>query len=65
MKDSSISNTWNTLIIKFILYIITEFKPKIYTKLIWENGLAVGFVGAPTTLKLPWNWLIRIRNISH
>ena len=52
MKDNIISNTWHNPI-KSILYIVTEFKLKIYTWLIWEKGLAVGLVGAPTTLKLP------------
>ena len=64
MKDNRIGNIWHYPI-KFFLYIITEFKLKIYTQLIWEKGLARGLVGAPTMLKLQWNRVIRIRNIVH
>ena len=49
------SNTWHTwdTPIKFIFYILTKFKLKIYTQLIWQKGLAVKLVGVPTTIKLP------------
>ena len=52
MKENRMSNSWHTSI-RFIPYIVTEFKLKIYTWFIWEKVLAVGLVGAPITLKLP------------
>ena len=42
MKGNRMSSTWHAPI-KFILYIITEFKLKIYTQRIWEKGLVVGW----------------------
>ena len=52
MKGNVISNPWH-IPIRFILYIVTELKLKIYTRIIREKGLAVGLLGAATTLKLP------------
>ena len=56
------NNTWHTPI-KFILYIVAEFKLKIYIQIIWQRGRQWGWWGLQLRLSCH-NWVIGIRNIA-